>query len=124
MKSAMLGVFGAALLMAASIGSLHPEDLTVHEWGTFTSIAGDDGMAIDWEPLDGPSDLPCFVHRFEARGEGALVGDSPYGNSRDLPLWPRGEHGQRSSQFSEGFYHRMVPQGEAGGDVHRIWRSA
>jgi hypothetical protein len=36
-------------------------NLTVHEWGTFTSIAGDDGQAVEWRPLTGPSDLPCFV---------------------------------------------------------------
>jgi hypothetical protein len=35
--------------------------LTVHEWGTFTSIAGPDGNAVPWRPLSGPSDLPCFV---------------------------------------------------------------
>jgi len=35
--------------------------LTVHEWGTFTSVAGIDGMAVDWRPAGGPSDLPCFV---------------------------------------------------------------
>jgi hypothetical protein len=79
MKSAVrlvpvLAVSGAALLMGASIGSLHPADLTVHEWGTFTSIAGDNGMAIDWEPLDGPSDLPCFVHRFEVGAKALLSG--------------------------------------------------
>jgi hypothetical protein len=34
---------------------------TVHEWGTFTSVAGIDGNAIDWLPLGGPTDLPCFV---------------------------------------------------------------
>src|SRR4051812_16552905 len=33
----------------------------VHEWGTFTSLAGPDGTAIQWRPLNGPSDLPCFV---------------------------------------------------------------
>jgi hypothetical protein len=36
---------------------------TVHEWGTFTSVAGEDGQAIEWLPLSGPSDLPCFVRR-------------------------------------------------------------
>jgi hypothetical protein len=36
--------------------------LIVHEWGTFTSIAGDDGVALDWRPLSGPSDLPSFVY--------------------------------------------------------------
>ena len=35
--------------------------LVVHEWGTFTSAAGADGQAVEWRPLSGPSDLPCFV---------------------------------------------------------------
>jgi hypothetical protein len=34
----------------------------VHEWGTFTSIAGKDGVALEWRPLNGPTDLPKFVH--------------------------------------------------------------
>lgn len=38
-------------------------DLTVHEWGTFTSVAGEDGRAVAWLPLDSPADLPCFVER-------------------------------------------------------------
>ena len=38
-----------------------PGGLTVHEWGTFTSIAGPDGQSLEWRPLSGPSDLPCFV---------------------------------------------------------------
>ncbi len=37
--------------------------LVAHEWGTFTSIAGEQGQAVPWRPLDGPSDLPCFVER-------------------------------------------------------------
>ena len=32
--------------------------LIVHEWGTFTSIAGKDGVALEWRPLNGSSDLP------------------------------------------------------------------
>lgn len=39
-----------------------PNDLVVHEWGTFTSIAGKNGVAIDWRPLNGASDLPKFVY--------------------------------------------------------------
>jgi len=41
--------------------------LTVHEWGTFTSVAGPDGQVAQWLPLSGPSDLPCFVDYFENR---------------------------------------------------------
>lgn len=44
-------------------------DLTVHEWGTFTAIAGKDGRAVEWLPLGLPrfppsTDLPQFVEHF------------------------------------------------------------
>lgn len=39
-----------------------PNDLIVHEWGTFTSVAGRNGLAIDWRPLSETSDLPKFVY--------------------------------------------------------------
>src|SRR5712692_10453451 len=38
--------------------------LTAHEWGTFTSIAGNDGQAAEWLPLSGSTDLPRFVKHF------------------------------------------------------------
>lgn len=38
--------------------------LTAHEWGTFTSIAGADGRAVEWMPLNGSTDLPSFVEHF------------------------------------------------------------
>jgi hypothetical protein len=44
-----------------------PSELTVHEWGTFTSVAGPDGQAVAWLPLTGSTDLPGFVEHF--RGE-------------------------------------------------------
>jgi hypothetical protein len=47
---------------------------TVHEWGTFTSVAGENGMALDWQPFGGPSDLPCFVHRFQIGYKAVLSG--------------------------------------------------
>jgi len=40
-------------------------EVVVHEWGTFTTVAGEDGQAINWLPLGGPSDLPCFVERYK-----------------------------------------------------------
>jgi len=45
-----------------------PKALTVHEWGTFTSIAGPDGKAMDWLPAGGPTDLPCFVALTDTSG--------------------------------------------------------
>lgn len=47
---------------------------TMHEWGTFTSIAGPNGMALEWQPFGGPSDLPCFVHRFQVGYKANLSG--------------------------------------------------
>ena len=42
--------------------------LTVHEWGTFTSIAGKDGQVVEWSPLTGSTDLPGFVEHFRDVG--------------------------------------------------------
>ena len=42
--------------------------LTAHEWGTFTSIAGSDGQAVEWSPLTGSTDLPAFVEHFRNPG--------------------------------------------------------
>lgn len=36
--------------------------LVAHEWGTFTSVSGNNGVALEWRPLDGPTDLPSFVY--------------------------------------------------------------
>ncbi len=36
--------------------------LVVHEWGTFTSVAGKDGVPVEWRPLRAPDDLPGFVY--------------------------------------------------------------
>jgi hypothetical protein len=74
--------FAAALLFALSFSLRHanakqvPEnDLTVHEWGTFTSIAGPDGYSMDWLPLTGSTDLPSFVEHFrEVAFKGGLRG--------------------------------------------------
>jgi hypothetical protein len=43
----------------------YPGGLTVHEWGTFTSVAGAGGRAAKWVPRDTPQDLPCFVERYD-----------------------------------------------------------
>src|SRR5687768_6356770 len=41
-----------------------PDNLVVHEWGTFTSVGGEHGEQVEWLPLEGQNDLPCFVERF------------------------------------------------------------
>jgi hypothetical protein len=51
-----------------------PDNLVAHEWGTFTSMAGDQGQQIEWLPLEGQNDLPCFVERFRHfRGKFAMT---------------------------------------------------
>jgi hypothetical protein len=66
----------AATFFAAPISTTRndPNPLTVHEWGTFTSIAGPDGTAVDWLPQTGPTDLPCFVSRNRLNIKGSLSG--------------------------------------------------
>ena len=66
----ILTMLTALILIAAENHStpLLPNDLTVHEWGTFTSVAGEDGMAVDWDSLACPNDLPGFVNDFGYRG--------------------------------------------------------
>jgi hypothetical protein len=60
--------------MAISVGLMGSEKtavfsgLTAHEWGTFTSIAGERGQAVEWSPLKGSTDLPEFVEHFRNAG--------------------------------------------------------
>ena len=56
---------GTTVLCLAVQDSSHAA-LVVHEWGTFTSIAGEDGMALEWRPLAATNDLPGFVHDLAA----------------------------------------------------------
>lgn len=59
-----LVLIASTLVMVAAAAPQTPvPSLVVHEWGTFTSIAGADGHAMQWVPLAAPSDLPCFVER-------------------------------------------------------------
>lgn len=65
---------GAAIdVVAVEAGA----DVTVHEWGTFTTVAGEDGRAVEWLPLGGPVDLPCFVHRFNPFAKLAIPPGGP-----------------------------------------------
>ncbi|HTJ21432.1 MAG TPA: hypothetical protein VL383_03515, partial [Gemmatimonadaceae bacterium] len=56
---------GTGTIVSAPHESSSPRELIAHEWGTFTTVAGENGAAIDWLPLGGPSDLPCFVEHFQ-----------------------------------------------------------
>ena len=61
----------AALLLVTPVligqGVRVNSSLIAHEWGTFTSVAGADGSAVQWAPLSGAPDLPCFVDHLSPR---------------------------------------------------------
>ena len=76
--AAAVALFTSSVLFA-SVGPAHqepspPTQLVVHEWGTFTSIAGVDGKAAQWAPFDVTTDLPCFVHRIKLGPKSLLSG--------------------------------------------------
>jgi hypothetical protein len=76
MYRAIVATALAVLAVGSGVGSARdPEEFVVHEWGTFTSIAGETGEAMPWTPLQGPDDLPCFVERFRrVQGKGFVRG--------------------------------------------------
>jgi hypothetical protein len=57
-----------AFLIAVDAHTLPSDGLTVHEWGTFTSVAGEDGAAVEWDALGCKNDLPSFVNDYGYRG--------------------------------------------------------
>lgn len=73
---ALTFVIASAALAGSQAAQTPPaaSALTVHEWGTFTSIAGPDGQAVEWLPQYGPGDLPCFVERSPWTFKGAIPG--------------------------------------------------
>ena len=49
------------LIAAAALLNATGEDMVVHEWGTFTSVQGSDGVLLEWNPFQA-ADLPAFVY--------------------------------------------------------------
>jgi hypothetical protein len=71
----LAAVFGLASARLSVAKQLADSSLIVHEWGTFTSIAGSDGLAVEWLPISPKSDLPTFVERLRnADVKGGLRG--------------------------------------------------
>src|SRR5215813_4927258 len=63
LRTSTLLLLSAAALSAAEAVSTTAPSLVAHEWGTFTSVASENGDPTMWMSLDGPAELPCFVHR-------------------------------------------------------------
>jgi len=88
-------------------------DLTVHEWGTFTAIAGKDGRAVEWAPLDTSADLPQFVEHisdanFKLGLRGTMRMETPvlyFYSPRDVTVSAR-------VAFSKGLITEWYPQAD------------
>jgi hypothetical protein len=131
---------GLGITIAASTDALNkPSDLTVHEWGTFTTVAGLDGKTTDWLPLGGPNDLPCFVNVYKnvqfkglVRGEDANSPILDYNNARSRLLGSvrmetpvvyfyasRPQTAQIRVAFPQGFITEWYPQATVNQSVVR-----
>jgi hypothetical protein len=62
-------VAGVSYLVGASLyfTALAAPSYVAHEWGTFTSVQGADGVQMAWNPLS-VTDLPSFVHDWPESG--------------------------------------------------------
>src|SRR6478752_336826 len=69
-KQAVVLLLSIAALAAAAFMTKKTEpQLVVHEWGTFTSLQGSDGVPLKWNPLES-SKLPGFVYNWVNPGLG------------------------------------------------------
>jgi len=115
----------AAALLAVWCHTARPAprpepDLTVHEWGTFSTFSGSDGVNLKFQPYD--NDLPDFVHGYLPRNSkaGPLGGKAhiklrrlrnrPQAG-RDRPLERLGRRFLRSrAELDIGGCHRCRPR--------------
>jgi hypothetical protein len=76
----------AKLLMAIIFGFLgwsslrvkaSNDEFVVHEWGTFTSIAGTDSQTVEWTPYRGGAELPRFVYGGKHNARGTVRMETP-----------------------------------------------
>src|SRR5690606_37313233 len=70
--------FIAALAVVAGLSAANATsapDYVAHEWGTFTSIQGSDGVPLRWHPFES-TDLPKFVFDRTKPSHGTLPQDA------------------------------------------------
>ena len=122
---AILAVTAATTLEPAAgsnTSAKDPAGLVAHEWGTFTSIAGADGAAVEWLPQAGPAELPCFVYRMRMLPKGFLTGTIRMETPVILFLLAQRNHRERQGAVPSGRGHRMVPRGADDARHHRAER--
>ena len=111
---AVLSGLALVVTLVTALAPAHARGLVAHEWGTFTSIAGKDGVAVSWLPLSGPNDLPCFVNHSDdnARFKSGLIGtvrmETPvlyFYTSRELTI-------TAEARFPQGLITEWYPRAE------------
>jgi hypothetical protein len=81
--------FCAIALSVTSFVASAKDEFVAHEWGTFTSVQGADGVQIQWNPLI-RTDLPDFVYNREGRS-GFPAGLMPFEGKGFMPTFVRME---------------------------------
>jgi hypothetical protein len=61
MKTLLIGSWLAALLCLTTLAKDRETVYAAHEWGTFTSVQGQDGVQLEWNPYV-VAELPSFVY--------------------------------------------------------------
>ena len=61
MKTHLLLIGAGLLALQLTAAAVEPADYVAHEWGTFTSVQGADGVQLEWNPLL-LTELPKFVY--------------------------------------------------------------
>ena len=103
----------AAFLMAANLHLTQSSGLTVHEWGTFTSVAGEDGSAIEWDALGCSSDLPRFVNDYGYRGLKRILSDTVRMETPVMYFYsPQELEAHVKVSFPQGLITEWYPQAE------------
>ncbi len=67
MKTILLPLAVLFATLAPVFAAPPAQEFTAHEWGTFTSVQGADGVQMDWNPL-AVSELPKFVYERSRAG--------------------------------------------------------
>ncbi len=87
--------------------------LTVHEWGTFTSVAGEDGAPVEWNVLGCKSDLPGFVHDTGFRNVKFRLGGTVRMETPVMYFYtPREVTASVKVQFPRGVITEWYPSGD------------
>ena len=119
-RSASVVTLTIAVTLATARAFSTPADpvpLVAHEWGTFTSIAGADGAAMQWSPQGGQSDLPCFVERSIFNVKGWLTGTVRMETPVIYFYAPRQVSVNVDVSFHDGLMTEWYPRAASDGDA-------